>query len=73
MDAVWEFEISGMESNGGPASLRYPKWAGLYEGNWAAIYTSTVVLDIGLSGRGGIWPEITVLEAEEGNKGLLFD
>jgi uncharacterized protein len=55
----------GIETAGfkwSPASLRYSKWAGLYEENGQYIYINRGFGFIGYAGRLGIMPEITVLE-----------
>ena len=45
-----------------PASLRYPKWAGLYEELGRYLYVNRGFGFLAFPGRVGIWPEITVLE-----------
>ncbi|MDX5466003.1 MAG: hypothetical protein LPJ99_03960, partial [Cyclobacteriaceae bacterium] len=45
-----------------PASLRYPKWAGLYEEFGRYLHVNRGFGFLAFPGRVGIWPEITVLE-----------
>lgn len=45
-----------------PASLRYPKWAGLYEELGRYLHVNRGFGVLAFPGRVGIWPEITVLE-----------
>jgi hypothetical protein len=45
-----------------PASLRYPKWAGLYEYLGRNLHVNRGFGVLAFPGRVGIWPEITVLE-----------
>ncbi|MBN7815183.1 metallophosphoesterase [Algoriphagus pacificus] len=45
-----------------PASLRYPKWAGLYEDLGRYLHVNRGFGFLAFPGRVGIWPEITVLE-----------
>ncbi|MFC5625183.1 metallophosphoesterase [Algoriphagus winogradskyi] len=45
-----------------PASLRYPKWAGLYEELGRQLHVNRGFGFLAFPGRVGIWPEITVLE-----------
>ncbi|WP_297335728.1 metallophosphoesterase [Algoriphagus sp.] len=45
-----------------PASLRYPKWAGLYEEMGRFLHVNRGFGFLAFPGRVGIWPEITVLE-----------
>jgi predicted MPP superfamily phosphohydrolase len=45
-----------------PASLRYPKWAGLYEELGRYLYVNRGFGFLAFPGRVGIWPEITVLK-----------
>ena len=45
-----------------PASLRYPKWAGLYEEMGRYLHVNRGFGFLAFPGRVGIWPEITVLE-----------
>ncbi|WP_111671360.1 metallophosphoesterase [Algoriphagus litoralis] len=44
-----------------PASLRYPKWAGLYEEFGRYLHVNRGFGFLAFPGRVGIWPEITVL------------
>lgn len=44
-----------------PVQYRYPRWAGLYQENDRALYVNRGFGFIGLPGRVGIWPEITVI------------
>ncbi|HMV25281.1 MAG TPA: metallophosphoesterase [bacterium] len=44
-----------------PVQYRYPRWAGLYTENGRALYVNRGFGFIGLPGRVGIWPEITVI------------
>ncbi len=43
-----------------PVSLRYPKWAGLYEEMGRKLYVNRGFGFLAFPGRVGIWPEITV-------------
>ncbi len=45
-----------------PSSLRYPKWAGLYEEMGRYLHVNRGFGFLAFPGRVGIWPEITVLE-----------
>jgi predicted MPP superfamily phosphohydrolase len=45
-----------------PASLRYPKWAGLYEELGRFLHVNRGFGFLAFPGRVGIWPEITVLK-----------
>ncbi len=45
-----------------PASLRYPKWAGLYEELGRYLHINRGFGFLAFPGRVGIWPEITVLK-----------
>lgn len=45
-----------------PASLRYPKWAGLYEELGRHLHVNRGFGFLAFPGRVGIWPEITVLK-----------
>lgn len=47
-----------------PISLRYSKWAGLYEENGQYLYINRGFGFLGYAGRLGIMPEITVMELE---------
>ncbi|WBL41914.1 metallophosphoesterase [Algoriphagus halophytocola] len=44
-----------------PASLRYPKWAGLYEELGRYLHVNRGFGFLAFPGRVGIWPEITVI------------
>ena len=48
-----------------PASLRYPKWAGLYEELGRYLYVNRGFGFLAFPGRVGIWPEITVLKLKK--------
>lgn len=48
-----------------PASLRYKRWAGLYEELGQYIYVNRGFGHIGFPGRVGIMPEITVIELKK--------
>lgn len=55
----------GIETHGfkwSPISLRYDKWAGLYQEGEQYLYVNRGYGFLGYPGRIGIWPEITVLE-----------
>lgn len=55
----------GIETHGfkwSPISLRYEKWAGLYQEGNQFLYVNRGYGFLGYPGRIGIWPEITVLE-----------
>jgi len=57
----------GIETAGfkwSPISLRYRKWAGLYEENGQYLYINRGFGFLGYAGRLGIMPEITVMELE---------
>ncbi|WPR74057.1 metallophosphoesterase [Algoriphagus sp. NG3] len=45
-----------------PASLRYPKWAGLYEELGRYLHINRGFGFLAFPGRVGIWPEITVIK-----------
>lgn len=45
-----------------PASLRYPKWAGMYEDLGRYLHVNRGFGVLAFPGRVGIWPEITVLK-----------
>ncbi|MDG1279335.1 MAG: metallophosphoesterase [Algoriphagus sp.] len=45
-----------------PASLRYPKWAGMYEELGRYLHVNRGFGVLAFPGRVGIWPEITVLK-----------
>jgi len=49
-----------------PVSLRYPKWAGLYEDLGRKLYVNRGFGYLAFPGRVGIWPEITVLTLRKG-------
>ncbi|MCH2235770.1 MAG: metallophosphoesterase [Crocinitomicaceae bacterium] len=54
----------GIETHGfkwSPVSLRYSKWAGLYQEEDQYLYVNRGFGFIGYPGRIGIWPEITVM------------
>ncbi|WP_343850819.1 metallophosphoesterase [Algoriphagus jejuensis] len=48
-----------------PVSLRYPKWAGLYEELGRYLHVNRGFGFLAFPGRVGIWPEITVLELKK--------
>lgn len=50
-----------------PASLRYPKWAGLYEELGRYLHVNRGFGFLAFPGRVGIWPEITVLKLKKKN------
>lgn len=55
----------GIETHGfkwSPISLRYEKWAGLYQEGNQYLYVNRGYGFLGYPGRIGIWPEITVIE-----------
>ena len=55
----------GIETHGfkwSPISLRYEKWAGLYQEENQYLYVNRGYGFLGYPGRIGIWPEITVIE-----------
>lgn len=55
----------GIETHGfkwSPISLRYDKWAGLYQEENQFLYVNRGYGFLGYPGRIGIWPEITVIE-----------
>lgn len=55
----------GIETHGfkwSPISLRYPKWAGLYQEDNQYLYVNRGYGFLGYPGRIGIWPEITIME-----------
>lgn len=54
----------GIETGGfkwSPVSLRYDKWAGLYQEDNQFLYVNRGFGFIGYPGRIGIWPEITIM------------
>lgn len=53
------FEFPGIRFS--PAQFRYKRWAGLYVENDRYLYVNRGLGFIGLPGRVGIWPEITVI------------
>lgn len=55
-----------------PASLRYPKWAGLYEETGRFLHVNRGFGFLAFPGRVGIWPEITVLELKRKLKNRAF-
>lgn len=59
----------GIETGGfkwSPISLRYSKWAGLYQESNQYLYVNRGYGFLGYPGRIGIWPEITVMTLESG-------
>ncbi len=59
----------GIETGGfkwSPISLRYEKWAGLYQENNQYLYINRGYGFLGYPGRIGIWPEITVMTLKSG-------
>ncbi|MDN3205519.1 metallophosphoesterase [Algoriphagus sediminis] len=48
-----------------PVSLRYPKWAGLYEEFGRYLHVNRGFGFLAFPGRVGIWPEITVLKLKK--------
>jgi predicted MPP superfamily phosphohydrolase len=48
-----------------PVSLRYQRWAGLYEEKDQYLYVNRGFGFIGYPGRIGIWPEITILDLHQ--------
>lgn len=48
-----------------PVSLRYPKWAGLYEELGRKLYVNRGFGFLAFPGRVGIWPEITVFKLKK--------
>lgn len=53
-------EIPGIKWS--PVKYKYPRWAGLYEKEGRKLYVNRGFGFLGLPGRVGIWPEITVIE-----------
>lgn len=53
-------EIPGIKWS--PVKYRYPRWAGLYTEKEQHLYVNRGFGFLGLPGRVGIWPEITVIE-----------
>ena len=54
----------GIETGGfkwSPVSLRYDKWAGLYQEDHQFLYVNRGFGFLGYPGRIGIWPEITIM------------
>ena len=49
-----------------PAQYRYPHWLGLYEKKEQFLYVNRGFGYLAFPGRVGMWPEITVLELENG-------
>lgn len=59
----------GIETGGfkwSPISLRYDKWAGLYQEKKQYLYVNRGYGFLGYPGRIGIWPEITVMTLKSG-------
>lgn len=59
----------GVETGGfkwSPVSLRYDKWAGLYQKENQYLYINRGYGFLGYPGRIGIWPEITVMTLNKG-------
>ena len=59
----------GVETGGfkwSPISLRYDKWAGLYQESNQYLYVNRGYGFLGYPGRIGIWPEITVMTLRSG-------
>jgi len=48
-----------------PVSMRYQRWAGLYEEKDQYLYVNRGFGFIGYPGRIGIWPEITILDLHQ--------
>jgi len=60
----------GIETGGfkwSPISLRYEKWAGLYQEEQQYLYINRGYGFLGYPGRIGIWPEITVMTLNKAN------
>ena len=55
-------EIPGIKWS--PVKYKYPRWAGLYESGNHKLYVNRGFGFLGLPGRVGIWPEITLIELE---------
>lgn len=53
-------EIPGVRWS--PVKYKYPRWAGLYQEGKKFLYVNRGFGFLGLPGRVGIWPEITVIE-----------
>lgn len=53
-------EIPGIKWS--PVKYKYPRWAGLYEESGQYLYVNRGFGFLGLPGRVGIWPEITLIE-----------
>lgn len=53
-------EIPGIKWS--PVKYKYPRWAGLYQQKDQYLYVNRGFGFLGLPGRVGIWPEITVIE-----------
>lgn len=53
-------EIPGIKWS--PVKYKYPRWAGLYNENDQYLYVNRGFGFLGLPGRVGIWPEITIFE-----------
>ncbi len=53
-------EIPGIKWS--PVKYKYPRWAGLYEKKNQFLYVNRGFGFLGMPGRVGIWPEITVIE-----------
>ena len=51
-----------------PVKYIYKQWAGLYEKGGKYLYVNRGFGFLGLKGRVGIWPEITVITLKKGNK-----
>jgi predicted MPP superfamily phosphohydrolase len=55
-------EIPGIKWS--PVKYKYPRWAGLYEKGSHKLYVNRGFGFLGMPGRVGIWPEITLIELE---------
>ncbi|HZY37488.1 MAG TPA: metallophosphoesterase [Mucilaginibacter sp.] len=60
------FELFGIKWS--PIKYIYKQWAGLYEKSGKYLYVNRGFGFLGLKGRVGIWPEITVITLKKGNK-----
>jgi predicted MPP superfamily phosphohydrolase len=57
-------EIPGIRWS--PVKYKYPRWAGLYEKGVHKLYVNRGFGFLGLPGRVGIWPELTMIELKSG-------
>ncbi len=54
-----------------PVKYRYPRWAGVYEEQERWLYVNRGFGYLAFPGRVGIWPEITVIRLEKGEREVV--